>query len=95
MRQRVLDRNLGEGVDAERGRDRLELARGLRRAHHVPGPQPGHPVCLGKRAEDEEARKLADELEAGVDRLDVLEVDVGLVEQHVDVVRELRQQPAQ
>src|SRR5687768_5601111 len=92
--QRLGNRRLGEAVDAERRRKRIQERRGGRRADRITNPQTGEPVDLRESAKHEQARKGFDKLESGVFGLDVLELDVRLVEQDVHMVRHTREESA-
>ena len=70
-------------------------SRSASRAHGVAGAQAREPVGLRERADHQEPRERADEAQAGVDVLGVLEVHERLVEQHVHPLRQHRQQAPQ
>ena len=64
-------------------------ARTLADVERVADPQPGEPVALGERAQDDEVRAAPPEVDARVGVVVELVLGVGLVEDHGDVVRDL------
>jgi hypothetical protein len=90
--QGVLERRLRGCVHAERGRDRAQqLGRGGR-SDGVAAAEPREAVDLRERAEDQETREAVDQPQHGVLGLDVLELDVGLVDQEHHVLGQPRGQ---
>ncbi len=91
--KRVLHRRLGHGVHAEHGgHGGQEVGVG---GDRVAGAQAREAVDLRERPHHEQARKLVDQPQAGVDLLGALEVDERLVQEHVQVLRKRGEELAQ
>ena len=77
---------LSDRVDAERLAHGVDGGAKRRRAERVADPQPGEPVDLGEGAQQDQVREPAPEVDRRVGIVVELELDVGLVDDHGDVV---------
>ena len=77
---------LGDGVDAERLAHGVDRGAERRRAERVADPQAGEPVDLGEGPQQDQVRELAAQVDGRVGVVVELELDVGLVDDHRDVL---------
>ncbi len=88
---------LGDRVDVERLAHRVHCGTEGGRAEPVADPQPGQPVALAERAQENQIGEVAQQVDGGVGVVALLELHVGLVQDHRDVaghpLAELRDRP--